>query len=447
MSWNVGASIRTLINNAGNYSKHQCAKYVRMALEAGGINTNNRPESAYKYKNFLPTIGFNLIGKIYGKESQDRWSSTNARQGDIAVMDHGVHGHICMWSGSQWISDFKQKNMWVYGGNGECSIFRYNGKIDNSLSLSDIEGLAGGLMYNYDVPRNKQKDNIIMNEITNIELNLIKEVLESEGVFFGYNKYKNINLISDLLVKDKYLNNYYYNRERTDSILKTQYPISEETVNIIYENIMGNCDESSSISEGIVANSIQWDLLPGYKGNGLNITSLNESEIGLSIEMLKQISIWEAGKEFGSKLSYDDLHGIDLGDANGHRTFGYGSLYHPSGKYMDQIKSEFTKEELESIFLNEVKNKVDFVKKWMEKNSLNLKQCQLDAIVSACYNFGNGFLTLKGKPYSEVVSLIKENPNNPMIKVKWSHISDVQGSRYPGLVERRKMEAEWYSFS
>jgi hypothetical protein len=41
------------------------------------------------------------------------------------------------------------------------------------------------------------------------------------------------------------------------------------------------------------------------------------------------------------------LKGVDYKDANGHRTFGYGLLYHPNGNYMDQIKAEWTQPELE----------------------------------------------------------------------------------------------------
>ena len=37
------------------------------------------------------------------------------------------YGHIAMYNGQQWISDFKQRRLWCYGdavGNG-CDIFRF----------------------------------------------------------------------------------------------------------------------------------------------------------------------------------------------------------------------------------------------------------------------------------------------------------------------------------
>ena len=79
-----------------------------------------------QYVDFLPKIGFTQIEKITGKVKQYNWSLKNANPGDIAVMNYGKHGHICMWDGKNWVSDFRQNNMWVYKGDGECVIFRYN---------------------------------------------------------------------------------------------------------------------------------------------------------------------------------------------------------------------------------------------------------------------------------------------------------------------------------
>ena len=50
------------------------------------------------------------------------------------MMNHDVHGHICMWNGSRWISDFYQNNMWVYKGDGTCYLYRFNGEINNVVS-------------------------------------------------------------------------------------------------------------------------------------------------------------------------------------------------------------------------------------------------------------------------------------------------------------------------
>lgn len=106
-------------------SRGICAKAVRLMLEAGGLNTTGRPKSAWQYVFFLPNIGFKHIKSLYGKNEQASWSMTAAQPGDIAVMSHGEHGHICMFTGKQWLSDFPQNNMWPYSGDGICNIFRF----------------------------------------------------------------------------------------------------------------------------------------------------------------------------------------------------------------------------------------------------------------------------------------------------------------------------------
>lgn len=178
MAWNLSAAIKHLVSHASSSSNHQCAKYVRMAIEAGGLSTAGRPVSACDYKNFLPTIGFKAIGKIHGKSNQVSWTNRSARPGDIAVMDHGVHGHICMYSGQRWISDFVQNNMWVYGGDGTCYIFRYNGEIDPTLDAY-IDFNSTGLKYI--VPLDQQLDHICIENIGKFKYNILSEILESSG--------------------------------------------------------------------------------------------------------------------------------------------------------------------------------------------------------------------------------------------------------------------------
>lgn len=128
---NIGAAIAHLTYAAGPKSQGACARFVRQAIEAGGQSTAGRPVSAYQYKWYLPTIGYQLIGTIAGRQAQAEWTRAQAQPGDISVMDHGKHGHICMWNGRNWISDFVQNNMWVYQGDGVCYIFRYTGEISN----------------------------------------------------------------------------------------------------------------------------------------------------------------------------------------------------------------------------------------------------------------------------------------------------------------------------
>ena len=122
--WNINDSINYLNANAQPKSIGKCAAYVRKAIEAGGLSTVGRPVSANLYKDFLPKIGFIEIAEVSGRTNQSNWTTKNAKPGDIAVMDNGKYGHICMYNGKNWVSDFIQNNMWVYKGDGICKIFR-----------------------------------------------------------------------------------------------------------------------------------------------------------------------------------------------------------------------------------------------------------------------------------------------------------------------------------
>ena len=85
-------------------SHHCCAWFVMKGIIAGGEPCIILPAWAYEY--YLPFIGFEEV------------SETNYKHevGDIvvfpAVKGHKC-GHIAMWDGTQWVSDFKQKNFIV----------------------------------------------------------------------------------------------------------------------------------------------------------------------------------------------------------------------------------------------------------------------------------------------------------------------------------------------
>ena len=125
--WNIQQACNWIHNNSKPTSQHVCAKFVRMAIEAGGISTSGRPNWAWKYINYLPSIGFKFLCKA--KRNDPNYKP---EPGDIAVYmkngDRNVPGHICMWTGKNWCSDFKQNNMIVYSGTPEAYIFRFEDK-------------------------------------------------------------------------------------------------------------------------------------------------------------------------------------------------------------------------------------------------------------------------------------------------------------------------------
>jgi len=193
-------------------------------------------------------------------------------------------------------------------------------------------------------------------------------------------------------------------------------------------------------SKGLVADGIvgpkSWELL--LKTNVQSNTS-SMVGVGISQGMINFICQYETGKRFGYTMTSKDLNGYDLKDAKGHLTYGYGLLIHPTlNKYMDTIKKTWTQKELEGLFLEDVRITSQKIDKWANTNKVKLNQNQKDAIASACYNFGMGFLN------KQICKVIITNPNNPIIRNTWAHLSDVQGKKYPGLIKRRQAEARWY---
>lgn len=106
--YDVKAATDYLRAHAHSTSQGQCARAVREALEAGGLCTDGRPGSAKDYDSFLPSLGFYEVDP----------NNYIPQAGDIVVheaKEGHEHGHIAMYDGSDWISDFIQRDM--FGGS------------------------------------------------------------------------------------------------------------------------------------------------------------------------------------------------------------------------------------------------------------------------------------------------------------------------------------------
>jgi GH24 family phage-related lysozyme (muramidase) len=191
------------------------------------------------------------------------------------------------------------------------------------------------------------------------------------------------------------------------------------------------------LADGIIGPK-SWALIQSKMPSAGSTTTSSSSGVGISSGMLNFICQYETGHKFGYAMTSKDLNGYDLKDAKGHLTYGYGLLMHPTGKYMDTIKRVWTQKELEELFLDHAKKTSKVIDNWAASHNVKLNQNQKDAIASACYNFGNGFLN------KNICKTIAANPNNPSIRETWSHLSDAQGVKYPGLIKRRRAEANWY---
>lgn len=116
---NVTVNLKTGKPKDPNKSSHLCARAVRMAMEAGGLNTTGRPNYGGNYGPYLQKHG---------------WSEVKGapQKGDIAVTKpHGTHsmGHISMYDGQKWISDFVQRDKFVYrsANDNNTTVYRYQG--------------------------------------------------------------------------------------------------------------------------------------------------------------------------------------------------------------------------------------------------------------------------------------------------------------------------------
>lgn len=95
--------------HALSHSSHHCAMYCRLGMEAAGLDTGDRPQSgdAGDYGPFLLRHGAQTV-------PQDSYVP---QVGDVVVFDKtGQHpyGHIEMYDGQHWVSDFKQHSFSPY---------------------------------------------------------------------------------------------------------------------------------------------------------------------------------------------------------------------------------------------------------------------------------------------------------------------------------------------
>ena len=117
--WNPKEAAKYATEHAEKKSVGLCAMYVRKAMIAGGIPLY-RCGNAWHYKYVLPILGFEEVAK-----------DEKYMIGDIVVFQPiggRKFGHIAIWNGRQWVSDFKQRSIIVhsdYRKEGcEYSVFR-----------------------------------------------------------------------------------------------------------------------------------------------------------------------------------------------------------------------------------------------------------------------------------------------------------------------------------
>ena len=106
-------------------SSGRCARYVRQALQSAGYEFTPNP-SAYQYetRGTLANAGFSKIS-----------NNTPTQVGDVVVYSRSSkhpHGHIQIFDGRDWISDFRQNSISPYSGAYSYTTWRDSKYVDDA---------------------------------------------------------------------------------------------------------------------------------------------------------------------------------------------------------------------------------------------------------------------------------------------------------------------------
>jgi hypothetical protein len=97
--YDVDKAVAHLDANAGARSHKRCATYVRRAIAAGGVKLTQTIHAK--------DYGANLVAAGFSEKA----AGGAPAKGDVAIIPAvkgHLDGHMCMYDGHQWVSDFKQ---------------------------------------------------------------------------------------------------------------------------------------------------------------------------------------------------------------------------------------------------------------------------------------------------------------------------------------------------
>lgn len=129
--WDIEKTLQHLRSHAHDKSTHYCARYVRQALEAGGLKGFRVPNARDEVKlNTLKTIGFVKVADAIDNEYSVGYTP---QAGDISITYENGN-HAAMYDGTQWISDFRQNGVDVYRRRkgSKIAIYRRTGNTNYS---------------------------------------------------------------------------------------------------------------------------------------------------------------------------------------------------------------------------------------------------------------------------------------------------------------------------
>jgi hypothetical protein len=119
-------------------STANCGHYVRMGLAAAGVELGGYGTPGGGFRPLLTSKGASVVASAPGGSGNSP-ENYQPQPGDVAVFEPtGAHisGHIEVWNGSKWVSDFTQNAYTPYTNQGVTSrattppstIYRFPGR-------------------------------------------------------------------------------------------------------------------------------------------------------------------------------------------------------------------------------------------------------------------------------------------------------------------------------
>lgn len=102
--WDINEAVKYLDSHANVESVGRCAEYTRKAIQAGGVILKHAMY-AKDYGFSLQTAGFRQLLS----------NTAPYLAGDVVIIDGcegALAGHMAMFDGSLWVSDFKQRELY-----------------------------------------------------------------------------------------------------------------------------------------------------------------------------------------------------------------------------------------------------------------------------------------------------------------------------------------------
>lgn len=165
--WNNSVSVSYINSHVEPRSLGKCAAYVRRAVEAGGVKIKIPPPrignsaSAYDYGPSFEAVGFKPVYYYAGSGPTDTAIIPGQKAGDVVVIqpiDGHPHGHIALFNGTNWVSDFIQLRGFYPGQQYRnvkpaYILYRYN---DNTASDSSSGGKNQPIKIVWPIPSNNR---------------------------------------------------------------------------------------------------------------------------------------------------------------------------------------------------------------------------------------------------------------------------------------------------